>query len=181
MSCTARTLSSLARNRAWPVALAWVLASAAGKAQEPLSLPGYLLPQVPSFQLSLPAVSVPANQWLWLQREGSPATAYWQTALVAREWRDARDDELRLELETGHWDLGQLSLTSSISTVPGRERDCGPACHGAAWSTALRLKYDAGDLGPLRQTGPELNVGFTPARPGTTSQGLLRGGVSGKF
>ena len=179
MSCTDRTLSSSrALKRAWPVALAWVLASAAVKAQD---VPAYLLPQVPSFRLSVPTLPVLANQWLWLRQEGSPGTAYWQTALVPREWRDARDDELRMELETGHWDLGKLSLSSEISTVPGRERDCEPACRGASWSSALRLKYKTGDLGPLRETGPELSVGFTPARPATKSQGLVRGGFSGKF
>lgn len=182
MSCTDRTLFSLITlKQAGLLALAGVVASSASTAQEPPSLPSYLLPQVPSFQLSLPVVPLPSNQWLWLQQEGSPASAYWQTALVPREWRGARDDELRLELETGHWELGQLSLTSEISTVPGRERDCEPGCRGASWSSALRLKYNAGDLGPLRQTGPELTVGYTPARPGTKSQGLLHGGFSGKF
>ena len=184
MSCTGRTLSSLvALKHAGLLALAGGLASAASAAQEgpPSPLPGYLLPAVPSFQLSLPSVPLPSNQWLWVQQEGSPAAGYWQTALVPREWRDARDDELRLELETGRWELGNLSLSSEISTVPGRERDCEPGCRGASWSSGLRLKYNVGDLGPLRQTGPELNVGYTPARPGTKSQGLLRGGFSGKF
>lgn len=183
MSCRGRTLSCRALKRAVPLALACaaLLVLRQARAQQPPSLPAFLLPPVPTFQLSLPGVPLPSNQWLWLQQEGSPATAYWQTALVPREWRDARDDELRLELETGHWDLGKLSLASAISTVPGRERDCEPGCHGASWSSALRLKYNAGDLGPLRQTGPELSVGYTPARPGTKAQGLLRGGFGGKF
>jgi hypothetical protein len=184
MSCTDRTRSRPAvLKRAASLALACfaVLVVRQAGAQPSPALPSYLLPPVPTFQLSLPVVPLPSNQWLWLQQEGSLATAYWQTALVPREWRDARDDELRLELETGHWDPGQLSLTSELSTVPGRERDCGPGCRGASWSSALRLKYNAGDLGPLRQTGPELSVGYTPARPGMKSQGLLRGGFSGKF
>src|SRR5689334_19090173 len=111
MSCTGRTLCSLRElKHAGLFALAGGLASAASGAQEPPSLPDYLLPAVPSFQLSLPAVPLPSNQWLWLQQEGSPASGYWRTALVPREWRDARDDELRLELETGRWELGKLSL-----------------------------------------------------------------------
>jgi hypothetical protein len=184
MSCTGRTLSRPpALRHAVPLGLAFaaVLASGQAGAQQLPSLPAARLPPVPTFQLSLPVLPLPSKRWLWLQPEGSPATADWRTALVPREWRDARDDELRLELETGHWNLGKLSLSSEISTVPGRERDCGPGCRGASWSSGLRLKYNAGDLGPLRQTGPELNVGFTPARPGTKSQGLLRGGFSGKF
>jgi hypothetical protein len=184
MSCTARTPFCLsALKRAVPLGLACVavLASRQGGAQQQPSLPANLLPPVPTFQLSLPALPVPSNHWLWLQQEGSPAAADWKAALVPREWRDARDDELRLELETGHWDLGKLSLSSELSTVPGRERDCEAACRGASWSSALRLKFNAGDLGPLRQTGPELKVGFTPARPGTKPQGLLRGGFGGKF
>ena len=183
INCMDRTLSCLALKRAAPLALscAALLVWERAGAQQPPSLPALLLAPVPTFQLSLPAVPPPPNWWLWPQREGSPATAYWQTALVPREWRDARDDELRLELETGRWDLGQLSLTSTISTVPGRERDCEPGCRGASWSSGLRLKYNAGDLGPLRQTGPELSVGYTPARPGTKAQGLLRGGFGGKF
>ena len=182
MSCTERWSSRpWPLNLAAPLALAAVLVARQGEAQQPPWLPAYLLPPVPTFQLSLPAVPLLSNQWRWLQQEGSPAATYWRDALVAREWRYSRDDELRLQLETGHWELGKLSLSSEISTVPGRERDCEPGCSGASWSSALRLKYNAGELGPLRQTGPELSVGYTPARPGTKSQGLLRGGFSGKF
>jgi hypothetical protein len=142
------------------------------------SLPPRLnLPPVPSFRLSLPAPSAhpPA-----VQREGQSLPAYWQAPLVPREWRDFTDDELRLELETGRLELGRLAITGELSSVPGRERDCAAGCRGAGWSSSLRLKYDAGDLGPLRQTGPELNLGWT-ARPGLKSPTLLRGGFSGQF
>ncbi|MEO8185411.1 MAG: hypothetical protein ABI895_41920 [Deltaproteobacteria bacterium] len=142
------------------------------------SLPATLnLPPMPELQLSLPA---PPTQYTWREQEGST----WLTsanAVVPRQWQAVTEDELRLELETGRLDLGRLSLTGHISTVPGRERDCQPDCRGAAWSSSLRLKYDAGDLGRLRETGPELNVGLVPARRGTKSQGIVRGGFSGKF
>jgi hypothetical protein len=143
------------------------------------SLPPQLnLPPVPAFRLSLPA---PSAQPPALQQEGERLPAYWQIALVPREWRDFSDEELRLELETGRLELGRLAMTGELSTVPGRERDCAPDCRAAGWSSSLRLKYGAGDLGPLRQIGPELRVGWTPARPGMKPQTLLRGGFSGKF
>jgi len=143
------------------------------------SLPPQLnLPPVPSFQLSLPAA--PAHPPA-LRQAGEGTARYWESALVPREWRYFTDDELRLELETGRLELGRLAMTGELSTVPGRERDCAPDCRGAGWSSSLRLKYGTGDLGPLRQTGPELRVGWTPARPGMKPQTLLRGGFSGKF
>jgi len=135
------------------------------------------LPPVPAFQLSLPA---PPTRYGGREQEGStwPSSV---NAVVPRQWQAVPQDELRLELETGRLDLGRLSLTGHISTVPGRERDCQPDCRGAAWSSSLRLKHDLGNLGPLRQAGPELNVGLAPARPGMKSQGIVRGGLSGKF
>jgi hypothetical protein len=182
MSCMRRTAwSTSALGWAAPIALAALLVAQHSQAQQPPSLAAFLLPPLPTFQLSLPVLLLPSSQSRWLPQEGSSATAYWQSALVPRAWREARDDELRLELETGRWEVGRLSLTSAISTVPGRERDCEPGCRGAGWSSTLRWKYNAGDLGPLRQAGPELSVGYTPARPGRKSQGLLRGGFSGKF
>jgi hypothetical protein len=169
---------------AWTGAVAAALLFAASSLAVPgvsaaQSLPPMLnLPAVPSFQLSLPA---PSTSWIWVQQEGSPVLAYWQTTVVSREWRDVPDDELRLELETGRLELGRLVISGQISTAPGRERDCAPSCRGGGWSSALRLKYTTGDLGPLRQTGPDLSLGWTPARPGLKSRGLLRGGFSGKF
>jgi hypothetical protein len=169
-----------ARSGAVPAALLFAASSLAiaGVSAAQSLLPMLNLPPVPSFQLSLPA---PSSSWVWVQKEGSPLPAYWQTTVVAREWRDVPDDELRLELETGRLELGRLVMSGQISTAPGRERDCAPNCRGAGWSSSLRLKYGTGDLGPLRQTGPDLSVGWTPARPGMKSQGLLRGGFSGKF
>jgi len=163
----------------WLCGLSIALAAGVVRVGAAQSLPPQLnLPPVPSFRLSLPAVSAPPSAGQ-PERERSPA--YWQNPLVPREWRDFTDAELRLELETGRLELGRLAITGQLSTVPGRERDCAPPCRGAGWSSSLRLKYGAGDLGPLRQTGPELNLGWTPARPGLKSHTLLHGGVSGKF
>jgi hypothetical protein len=172
-----RTLSSSSAL----LALAAVLVARHSEAQEPPAAAAPLLPPLPALRLSLPALPLPSNQWRTLPPQADSGSPYWQSALVPREWRGARDDELRLELETGRWEVGRFSLSAELSTVPGRERDCEPGCRGAGWSSTLRWKYNAGDLGPLRETGPELNVGYTPARPGTKSQGLLRGGFSVKF
>jgi hypothetical protein len=169
----------VATGGAWVWALLVGAALGVVRTSAAQSLPPQLnLPQVPSFRLSLPAPSLPP---LGVSREGAPVPPYWQTARVPRAWRDFPDDELRLELETSRLQLGQLAISGELSTVPGRERDCGSDCRGAGWSSELRLKYGAADLGPLRQTGPELSVGWTPARPGMKSQTLLRGGFSGKF
>jgi len=140
-------------------------------------LPALLqLPPPPALRLALPAPAAPSG---WVHPERAPWLTY-TSAVLPREWQDVPDEELRLELETGRVNLGRLSLSGEISTVPGRERDC-PDCRGAAWSSALRLKYHTGNLGPLRDTGPELLMGFSPARAGVKAGGLLRGGFSGKF
>jgi hypothetical protein len=134
---------------------------------------------VPSLRLTLPVVPALPNRestGLWPR--------YWQEASVPREWRSATDDELRLDVETGRWQAGRLSVSTEISTVPARERNCREGdsdCRAPAWSSALRLKYQTGDIGPLRETGPELKVLVTPPRPGVRGGGLLQGGFGGKF
>jgi hypothetical protein len=159
----------------WVAALGLALTAAQAGLAQPL--PALLqLPPVPALRLALPA---PSGQSGWVHPESAPWLAY-TSAVVPREWRDVPDEDLRLQLETGRVNLGRLSLTGEISTAPGRERDC-PDCRGAAWSSALRLKYHTGDLGPLRDTGPELLVGGSPARAGVKAEGLLRGVFSGKF
>ena len=161
--------------------LGWLLALARPAAAQPVLEPPVpepaSLPPVPVLRLALPVPPTPAE---WLQREG-PTWLSYTNALVPREYQGVRADELRLELETGRVQLGRLSVTGQISTVPGRERDCEPDCRGAGWSSSLRLKYETGTLGPLRETGPELKLGGQRAGAGMKRQGLVRGGFSGKF
>jgi hypothetical protein len=116
------------------------------------------------------------------QREGAPWSSYWLDATLPSEWRHATAGELRLELPTARLELGRLSLTSLLVTVPGRERDCLPDCRDAQWSSALRLQHDLGDLGPLRQTGPQLELrGARPPGNRGRGQGYFGAGFSGKF
>jgi hypothetical protein len=143
-------------------------------APAPLAAATSRLAPVPKLQLVLPRVSGA------MRHEGPPWLRYWREATVAKEWSTSTDADLRLELPTARLDLGRLSLRSQLDTVPGRERDCLSDCRGAQWSSSVRLKYDVGDVGPLRQAGPQLNL--QGARPqGSSTRGFLGGGFGGKF
>lgn len=131
---------------------------------------------MPRLQLVLPAPTAFAAR-----REGPPRFSYWLEAAVPREWRHSPDAELRLEVPTARLELGKLSLSSQLEAVPGRERDCAPDCRAPEWSPSLRLKYDTGDVGVLRQTGPQLEL--EGARPPGSGRGrrFFGAGFSGKF
>ncbi len=86
-----------------------------------------------------------------------------------------------MRVETGRWELGRLSLTGEMVSLPERERDCSPFhCSGPDWRPSMSLKYDAGDLGPLKQVGPRLNLGGALV-PGQPARGASGGGFSGAF
>ena len=85
-----------------------------------------------------------------------------------------------MRVETGRWELGRLSLTAAIESVPERELECPPNCRGPDWRPSLILKYDAGDLGPLKQVGPSLDLGGALS-PGQPARGASGGGFSGVF
>jgi hypothetical protein len=132
---------------------------------------------VPRLQLSLPAPAVGA-----VRQEGSLGLGYLRDAVVPRQWRHFSDAELRLEIPTARLELGRFSLSSQLETVPGRERDCLPDCRAPEWSPALQLEYNTGDLGPLRQTGPQLRLlGARSPGGGQGGRRFLGAGFSGKF
>lgn len=135
------------------------------------------LAPMPKLQLVLPAPDIGGV----VRRDGPAWPSHARDATVPREWRNLPDAELRLEVPITRLDLGRISLSSQIETVPGRERDCASDCRGPQWSSTLRLKYEAGDWGPLRQTGPQLDLrGARP--PGNASaRGFLGAGIGGKF
>lgn len=139
------------------------------------AVPPSQLPPVPRLQLTLPT---PAGS---AQREGT-WPRYWRDTAMPAEWRHATDEELRLELPMARLQLGRLSLGSLLMTTPGRERDCLPDCRTPQWSSVLRLQHDLGDLGPVRQVGPQLELrGARP--PGNAGQGrrYVGAGFGGKF
>jgi hypothetical protein len=135
------------------------------------------LAPVPKLQLVLPAPDVGSS----VRREGPAWPSYAPDVTVPREWRNLPDAELRLEVPIARLDLGGLSLSSQVETVPGRERDCVSDCRGPRWSSALRLKYDAGDWGPLRQTGPQLDLRGARPLGNARARGFLGAGFGGKF
>lgn len=145
--------------------------STAGTAPAQLSLP-----LVPRWQLVLPAASTGS-----VRHEGPPGSSYWREATVATEWRHVPDAELRLELTTARLELAGLALSSQLATVPGRERGCLPDCRAPGWATSLRLKYDAGDVGPLRQTGPQLELEGVPMPRSREGRRFLGAGLGGSF
>jgi hypothetical protein len=146
--------------------------------------PELSLPLLPPLRLTAPVLLAP----LPAAPEGvvahhHPWLSYWHEAAVPAEWRDASDAELRLWLETGALDLGDLSLTTGIRTTPEREREqeCYPNCLGPDWESAAILKYEAGNLGPLQQAGPMLELRGKPHAEGVRGRGLFNVGVGGAF
>jgi hypothetical protein len=137
-----------------------------------------MLAPVPEFRLSWAAPALPVARAL--QRPELLWPQYWREPRADKAARDFTDAELRIVVETGRWELGRLSLTSEIVSVPERERDCGANCRGPEWSPSLILKYDAGDLGPLKKLGPSLNLGGTLG-PGKPARGASGGGFAGVF
>lgn len=146
------------------------------------------LAPVPELRLSLPALlsTVPARNEAAVGRW----PAYWRDASVPSAWRDFTDAELRLEVETWGTQLGPLSISTRLVSTPERERKCHPHCQGQGWSSSLQLKHELGDIGPLRQTGSELELGVTPKAgakakgldsPRTVDERVIWGGFSGKF
>ena len=100
----------------------------------------------------------------------------------AEDWKPLWDGKAL----AGWHPIGKGAWTIEDGAIVGRhdakEPEFGHLVTDAVYGDfTVRLKYKTGDLGPLRETGPELSVGFTPARPATKSQGLVRGGFSGKF
>jgi hypothetical protein len=148
-----------------------------------LSVPPTLsLPLVPSLRLTTPALLVPSTgqaqgdilpvQWL----------PYWQTARVPSEWRYVPDEELRLRVETTRWELDRVSLSGGMETVPREERTCYPTCAADAdWESNIILKYDGGDVGPLQQAGPMVELGGKPRAQGVQQRSLVKVGLSGAF
>lgn len=139
-------------------------------------------------QLSLPvranlgSLGAEASQRWW--------PSYWEDSTVSRQWQGVADADLRLNVETAHWELGALSLSTAYVVTPERERLCYPECSGFGASSAIRLKYDFGDLGPLQQLGPELELVTNTEDVGMASREgdspvprnwLLRIGLSWKF
>jgi hypothetical protein len=186
----------LTASMAWPIGVVAaaglataLLATTTASAQptggvHPSSPPPRLAP-VPNLRLTLPPPVLGPGTGLGppLHSESTPAPwlTYWMTTHATAAWRGFSDGELRMNIETGRWELGPLILSTQITSTPESERDCHPDCRGPAWSSSLRLKYDMGNVGPLQHVGPELEVGVTPAEPRTPAKSLLRGGFSGQF
>jgi hypothetical protein len=144
--------------------------------------PAFSLPTVPNLRLSTPALLFPSAG----QAEGDtlpvPWLRYWQTARVPNEWRYVPDEELRLRVETTRWDLDRLTLSGGIETVPRAERTCYPTCPADAdWEGNIVLKYDGGDVGPLQQAGPIVELGGKPQAQGVQQRSLVKVGLSGAF
>jgi hypothetical protein len=181
------------RGHVWlsPLLLSVMLASAqrsAGaqptpRAPDPEPLP---VPALPALQLTPPSLvnlgSLPNLGSLGAESAQRWWRGYWEDTSVPSEWRTAPDAELRFEIETFRWTLGALSLTGELAIIPERDRLCFPECNGPGSSSVLRLKYDTGDIGPLRETGPELRVGSSAPGDAPGRNPLLLGtGFSGKF
>lgn len=134
------------------------------------------LPAVPRWKLDWSAATAGS-----MRREEARGASYAHGTVLPVEWRHVPDSELRLEVPTARLELGRLAISSQLETVPGRERDCVPDCRAPQWSSVLRLQYDAGALGPLRQTTPQLELkgGRPPA--GGLGRRFFVAGVGGKF
>ena len=105
-------------------------------------------------QLTLPARANLGS--LGAEASGRWWPSYWETSTVPKPWQGVADADLRLNVETAQWEVGALSLSAAYIVTPERERLCYPECSGFGASSALRLKYDFGDLGPLQELGPEI-------------------------
>jgi hypothetical protein len=144
--------------------------------------PAPSLPLVPSLRLTAPTLLVPSPG----QAQGDTLPVgwlnYWQTASVPSAWRYVPDEELRLRVETAHWQLDRLSFSAGMETAPEQERPCFPTCAADAdWDSNVVLKYDGGDVGPLQQTGPMVQLGGKPRAQGVQERSLVRVGLSGAF
>jgi hypothetical protein len=101
---------------------------------------------------------------------------------VPSEWRYFPDEDLRLRIETTRWELDRVSLSGGMETVPREERPCYPTCSADAdWESNIVLKYDGGDVGPLQQAGPMLELGGKPRAQGVEERSLVKVGLSGTF
>ncbi|HVZ37130.1 MAG TPA: hypothetical protein VG963_32125, partial [Polyangiaceae bacterium] len=158
-----------------PPAAAW------GQLPASLSLPASALPTVPNLQLTAPTW-VTASMTKRNERTPALWPRYWLTATLPAEWQSFPEDEWRLRVDTADAESGPLSLSSAIETEPVSERPCYPNCSpGADWHSSLVLKYDAGDVGPLQQTGPMLELAGKPKAQGVQQRGLVKVGLSGAF
>jgi len=167
--CLAEETSDVAENEAGSESVA----AAAPVAELQLSLP---------VRANLGSLGAEASQRWW--------PSYWETSSVPEQWRGVADADLRLNVETARWELGALSLSTAYLVAPERERLCYPECAGFGASSALRLKYDFGGLGPLQQLGPELefvtntqdvDMAAREADSPLPRNWLLRIGLSWKF
>jgi hypothetical protein len=93
---------------------------------------------------------------LGMEASGRWSLTHASVPLIPDMWRDAPESDLRLNVETGRWEVGALTISTTWIVTPERERLCYPDCSRTGSSVALRLKYDLGDLGPFLQIGPEL-------------------------
>jgi hypothetical protein len=137
---------------------------------------------VPSLRLTEPPLLLPSPGQAQGDTLPGPRLPYWRTATVPGEWRYFRDEELRLRVETNHLQLGRLSFSGGMETLPVEERTCYPTCAADAdWESNIILKYDGGDVGPLQQTGPMVELGGKPEAQGVQRRSLVRVGLSGAF
>lgn len=141
------------------------------------------LPAVPKLELSLPPLEpeVPYQPASLRRREGQPWPAYWNAVQRFRSWRDAGDGELRLRIDTAHFQWGGFTLSAGITSIPERERACAPSCAGPGWSSSVILRYPMGDAEPLREMGPEIEVGTRLGAERGSSPGVVKAGVGGAF
>jgi hypothetical protein len=146
--------------------------------------PELSLPLVPPLQLTPPALLAPTPAIPEGLAAHQPWLHYWHDAQVPAEWRDATDDELRLRLETGNLELGDWAVSTGLRLTPEHERECYAGyrgCRGADWESSVILKYEAGNVGPLQQAGPMLELTGKPPTSGVRGRGLFNVGIAGAF
>ncbi len=140
------------------------------------------LPAVPKLELSLPPVQSGAGYSPQALRAESPLwPAYWDALQSLRAWHAAGDGELRLKIETASFQWGALTLSAGIISIPERERECAPSCSGPEWTSSVSVRHPLGDAGPLREVGPEIEVGARPGAARGGSPGVVKAGVGGAF
>jgi hypothetical protein len=150
------------------------------------------LPPVPSLRLTLPNLMVSSSssvdQSLFTPTPMQESTAlfsmsdYRTMSINAVGSRYLRDSELALRIEGFSWSWGNWRFDSGAEMAPAREGDCVAECRIGGWSSRVRLGYDLGTIGPIRNATPFLEVQRKDAKPGKRAgTGLLRFGMDGAF